>query len=111
MKYFFLAEGWTYHRIWEMGGIWNENLWQRKPVIQRLNLGIIENQEILWLYQVEDAVLMLEVKPTPNLTNPVSTIGQVIVKRLIDAEATIELLNRSETILNTFSHSEITPSV
>jgi hypothetical protein len=100
MKYFFLAEGWTYYRVWEMGGLWQESLWQRKPLIQSLNLGIVENNEILWLYQVEDAVLMLEVKPMQNDIISSSTIGQVIVKRLIDAEATIELLNRSETILN-----------
>jgi hypothetical protein len=100
MKYFFLAEGWNYHRIWEMGGLWNESLWQRKPLVQKLNLGIIENSEILWLYQVEDAVLMLEVKPVQNNPTSSATIGQVIVKRLIDAEAVIELLNRSATILN-----------
>jgi hypothetical protein len=100
MKYFFLAEGWNYHRVWEMGGLWQENIWRRKPSIQRLNLGIIENNEILWLYRVEDSVLMLEVKPKQDNVTISATIGQVIVKRLIDAEATIELLNRSETILN-----------
>lgn len=89
MKYFFLSEGWTTGRIWEFGGLWNELAWRRKPTIRRLNLSITEKDEILWLYQVEDAVLMVEVKPE---TNDVSAIGQVVLKRLMTADQVIERL-------------------
>jgi len=98
VKYFFLSESWTVGRIWEFGGIWNENAWRRKPQIQQLNLCIVEQGEKLWLYQVEDAVLMLEVTP-PAHTNAASTIGQVVLKRLIVAEQAIDRLAAAETIL------------
>lgn len=97
MKYFFLSEGWTVGRIWEFGGIWNENAWRRKPQIQRLNVCIVEQEENLWLYQVEDAVLMLEVTPPVNSV-AASTIGQVVLKRLIVAEQAIDRLATAETI-------------
>ena len=89
MKYFFLSDGWVVGRVWEFGGLWNELGWQRKPHIQRLNLSINERGETLWLYQVEEAVLMVEVKPE-HIANPV--IGQVLLKRLITAEQVIERL-------------------
>lgn len=98
MKYFFLSEGWTVGRIWEFGGIWNENAWRRKPQIQRLNICIVEQGENLWLYQVEDAVLMLEVTP-PLDSVAATTIGQVVLKRLIAAEGAIARLATAETIL------------
>lgn len=100
MKYFFLSDGWTYSRIWEFGGLWNENTWRRKPEIKRLNCGIVQQGETLWLYQVEDAVLMVEVKPTQQITESVPNIGQVVLKRLISAEQVIEVLTQSEIILN-----------
>jgi hypothetical protein len=86
VKYFFLSEGWTTGRIWEFGGLWNEQAWRRKPMIQRLNLSITEKDEILWLYQVEDAVLMVEVRPKSGDS---STIGQVVLKRLMTADQVI----------------------
>lgn len=89
MKYFFLSEGWTTGRIWEFGGIWDEFSWQRKPHIQPMNIHIIENGEALWLYQVEDAVLMVEVLPSLQQTRP---IGQVVLKRLITADQVLERL-------------------
>ncbi|HIK46193.1 MAG TPA: hypothetical protein IGR64_15120 [Leptolyngbyaceae cyanobacterium M65_K2018_010] len=89
MKYFFLSDGWTTGRVWEFGGLWNELAWQRKPYIRRLNLSIREQGEILWLYQVEETVLMVEVKPENGSQ---TTIGQVVLKRLMTAEQVIERL-------------------
>ncbi len=96
MKYFFLSEGWTYGRVWEFGGLWNRAAWRRKPEIKPLNYGIVQNGETLWLYQVEDAVIMLEVKP---LVAEKSNIGQVVLKRLISAEQAIEVLQDAEQII------------
>jgi hypothetical protein len=94
VKYFFLSDGWTVGRVWELGGLWNEPAWRRPPHIQRLSLYLEEKGERLWLYSVEDAVLMVEVKPgadngNSSLKNP---IGQVVLKRLITAEQVIALL-------------------
>ncbi len=86
MKYFFLSDGWVTGRVWEFGGLWNELGWQRKPHIRRLNLSIQEHGETLWLYQVEETVLMVEVKPEGAAREP---IGQVVLKRLITAEQVI----------------------
>ena len=98
MKYFFLSDGWKTGRIWEFGGLWSENIWQRKPQIKRLKMGIVEQKEILWLYQVEDAVLMVEV--TPELTNETyKNIGQVVLKRLITAQQVIERLATAAQIV------------
>ena len=93
MKYFFLSDGWTTDRVWEFGGLWNEVAWQRKPHIQKLDLCIKEQSEKLWLFQVEDDVLMVEVKPEGNSSQP---IGQVVLKRLITAEQVIEKLCQAE---------------
>ena len=99
MKYFFLSEGWTYDRVWEFGGLWDRLSWGRKPQIERLDCGILQQDEILWLYAVEDAVLMVEVKPKPN-AEMTTIIGQVVLKRLIDAEQVINLLANSESLFN-----------
>lgn len=93
VKYFFLSDGWTTDRVWEFGGLWNEAAWQRKPHIQRLDLYIKEQTEKLWLFQVEDDVLMVEVKPEGTTAQP---IGQVVLKRLITAEQVIEKLCAAE---------------
>ena len=105
MKYFFLSDGWTVGRVWELGGLWNEIAWRRKPKIHRMNLGIVERGEKLWLHQVEDAVLMVEVKPiAPDQANPAGqTIGQVVLKRLISAEQTVEQLGTAQVISNPVS--------
>jgi hypothetical protein len=100
VKYFFLSDGWTYARVWEFGGLWDEISWRRKPYIERLTLGIIEKGEIFWLYQVEDAVLMVEVKPTRETSDPAKPFGQVILKRLIDADEAIERLSEAEGIIH-----------
>ncbi|NES87463.1 MAG: hypothetical protein F6K10_42520 [Moorea sp. SIO2B7] len=100
MKYFFLSEGWTFERVWEFGGLWNQRVWRRPPEIQRLNLGIVEQSQTLWLYQVEDAVIMIEVKPTPEVADSVPTIGQVLLKRLITAEQAIERLTTAEVLFS-----------
>ncbi|WP_204102350.1 MULTISPECIES: hypothetical protein [Spirulina sp. CCY15215] len=97
MKYFFLSAGWQVGRVWELGGIWNEIAWRRRPQIRRLSLGIVEQGETLWLYQVEDAVLMLEVKPSEISER--GAIAQVILKRLIDAEQAVQKLATAETVL------------
>ena len=97
MKYFFLAEGWIYGRVWEFGGLWNQALWMRSPEITKLDCAIMQKQEILWLYQVEDAVIMIEVYPESPESQP--TIGQVVLKRLISAEQAIEMLHQAEKLL------------
>lgn len=107
MKYFFLSDGWTVGRVWEFGGLWNENSWRRKPEIQRMNLCIFEQGEKLWLYRVEDAILMVEVKPTANVPTDSANqnIGQVVLKRLIDAEDVIQRMNES-AVLSQLSSTE-----
>ena len=97
MKYFFLSQGWKIGRVWELGGLWDEISWRRRPDIRQLPLGIVEQGEKLWLYQVEDAVLMLEVKPPEDSER--GTIAQVILKRLINAEQALHKLATAETLL------------
>lgn len=92
MKYFFLADGWTIGRIWESGGLWSEAAWRRLPQLEMLQLCLWENDEQLWLYRVEAAVLMVEVKPPANVELPPSAIGQVVLKRLITADQVVEKL-------------------
>jgi hypothetical protein len=106
VKYFFLSDGWVVGRVWEFGGLWDELSWRRKPDIVRMHLAILERDEKLWLYRVEDAVLMVEVKPSVPPTQAaqtaqaaqaanninITTIGQVVLKRLMDADQAIELL-------------------
>ncbi len=99
MKYFFLSDGWTYGRVWEFGGLWDHVGWGRKPEIKRLNCGTIQQGETLWLYAVEDAVLMVEVQPKLK-TQAKSSIGQVVLKRLISAEQVIDILTCSEALFN-----------
>lgn len=89
MKYFFLSDSWTTGRVWEFGGLWNELAWNRKPHLQRQSLYIQEHGENLWLYQAEDAILMVEVLPK-SVDN--STIGQVVLKRLLSAEQVVDKL-------------------
>lgn len=98
MKYFFLSDGWTVGRVWELGGLWNENAWRRKPQIQQMDLCIWENGEKLWLYRVEAAVLMLEVKPGAAIAEAATNknIGQVVLKRLMTADQAIDLLCSSQ---------------
>lgn len=99
VKYFFLSDGWICDRVWEFGGLWDENTWRRRPKIQRLNVGIIEKGETLWLYQVEDAVLMVEVKPMNQAVEASRSIGQVILKRLIAADGVIERLREADAVV------------
>ena len=96
VKYFFLSEGWSVARVWASDGLWQITAWRRPPDIQRLNICLVENNELLWLYRVEAAVLTVEVKPiTPAIAN--ETIGQVVLKRLMTAEQVIERLGNAET--------------
>jgi hypothetical protein len=92
MKYFFLSDGWSVGRVWEFGGLWNENINRRKPDLQRLDIHFWENGEKLWLYRVEESVIMVEVYPVTNVTEP---IGEVVLKRLMNAEQAIDRLNNS----------------
>lgn len=103
MKYFFLADGWEIGRVWEPEGIWNEQVWRRRPDIACTSLSLWDGQETLWLYQVEDIVLMVEVKPVLARAQqsenepspvPVSTvgIGQVVLKRLMTADQVLTYL-------------------
>ena len=99
MKYFFLTDGWTVGRVWASDGLWNETAWRRQPDIERMNLGLVEESENLWLHRVEEAVLTVEVKPiaTAESGSTAQAIGQVVLKRLIDAEQVIERLNAAES--------------
>ena len=102
MKYFFLSDGWMVGRVWGMGGLWSEVAWRRKPNICRMNLCIAEKGEKLWLYRVEDEVLMLEVKPEAKSSiDAASVIGQVVLKRLISADQAIDLLCAAEAFFET----------
>lgn len=100
MKYFFLSDGWAIGRVWELGGLWNEGVWRRKPQLEKTNLYILEQHEQLWLYQVEDAILMVEVKPLAVSVEEsnLQAIGQVVLKRLITAEQAISRLNLAEAV-------------
>jgi hypothetical protein len=100
VKYFFLTEGWTVGRVWGSDGFWNETAWRRQPEIQRLNICLLETSEKLWLYRVEDAVLTVEVRPITTDPAKVSSqaIGQVVLKRLINAEQVIERLGAAEAM-------------
>ncbi|MEL6384474.1 MAG: hypothetical protein AAFQ89_18860 [Cyanobacteria bacterium J06626_18] len=100
MKYFFLSDGWTTGRVWEFGGIWDEVGWQRKPHLEQMDLCIIENGEKLWLYQVEEAVLMVEVRPSAQQSTP---IGQVVLKRLITAHQVIDHLCAADGVINSYA--------
>ncbi|MFB2876283.1 hypothetical protein [Floridanema aerugineum] len=100
MKYFFLSDGWTYGRVWSSEGLWNDANWRRKPHIQRLNLYFVEQNEQLWLYRVEDAILTVEVKPVAadQIERAANTIGQVVLKRLISGDQVLERLSAAETV-------------
>ncbi|GAB4293188.1 MAG: hypothetical protein Fur0025_29360 [Oscillatoriaceae cyanobacterium] len=97
MKYFFLTEGWKVGRVWGVQGEWNSLAWRREPEIERLKVSIAESEEILWLYRVEDAVIMVEVKPE-DAGAATKNIGQVMLKRLMSAEQVIDRLGASEAV-------------
>ena len=99
VKYFFLSDGWEVGRVWEFGGLWDQASWRRLPKIERLNLGIKERGQTLWLYIVEEAVLMVEVIPSVALSAADPTIGQVVLKRLITAEQVIGVLGSAEGLV------------
>lgn len=98
VKYFFLSEGWTVGRVWASDGLWQITAWRRQPEIQRLNISLVEQGEVLWLYRVEDAVLTVEVKPKTLTTVGTSSgaIGQVVLKRLMSAEQVIDRMGTAE---------------
>lgn len=100
MKYFFLTEGWSHQRVWGNSGIWNEIVWRRQPHIKALNLAIVESEEVLWLHEVEDAVLMLEVIPVTETATKKSSVGQVVLKRLMNCEQVIQTLTKAHKIIN-----------
>ena len=84
--------------MWGVEGVWNELAWRRQPQIERMNLCIVENDETMWLYKVEEAVIMLEVQPGEEGAITQAIIGQVMLKRLMSAEQAIERLGASEVI-------------
>ncbi|WP_197530024.1 hypothetical protein [Gloeobacter violaceus] len=87
--------------MWDSAGVWDDLVQRRKPQLERINLGIIEQGETFWLYRTEEAVVMVEVKRTEQTTNPaVQGIAQVLLKRLIDARETLERLSKAEVIFN-----------
>ncbi len=100
MKYFFLTDGWTIGRVWGVGGLWDQALRRRPPDIQKMDLCLWDHkqQEKMWLYRVEDSVLMLEVRPDLSTTSDSpNTIGQVVLTRLITAEQVLERLASAAT--------------
>lgn len=99
MKYFFLSEGWIIGRVWASDGLWQVTAWRRQPEISRMNISLIEKDEVLWLYNVEDTILTIEVKPTPNakVDTQNHTIGNVVLKRLMNAEQVLERLASTQT--------------
>lgn len=97
MKYFFLTEGWTVGRVWGVEGLWNAVAWRREPEIEKINFCIVENNdEKLWLYRVEDSVIMVEVKPISPSSSGASSIGQVVLRRLMSGDQVIERLSAAE---------------
>jgi len=99
MKFFFLTDGWTYNRIWERNGIWNEVMWRRKPHIKCLPLGIVENDQTLWLYEVEDIIMMVEVVPLSDHIKLDQNIGQVVLKRLMDSNQVLDTLIKAPKVI------------
>ena len=79
-------------RVWGVGGLWDEAARRRPPEIQRLNLCLCDKNEKMWLHRVEDAVLMLEVKPLADDSHSARNIGQVILTRLITADQVLDRL-------------------
>jgi hypothetical protein len=106
VKYFFLSDGWICGRVWEFGGLWDETAHRHSPYIEKLNIGIMDKGELFWLYQAEEAILMVEVIPTAETPNPALSIGQVVLKRLISAEDVIERLKNSDQILKNETGNE-----
>ncbi|MTF40229.1 hypothetical protein [Cyanobacterium aponinum] len=102
MKYFFLTAGWTYNRIWERSGLWNEMVWRRQPHIKSLPLGIVENDQTLWLYEVEDIIMMVEVSPLSDNVKFDKNIGQVVLKRLIDSDQVLDTLIKAQKVVKPF---------
>ncbi|ACK72666.1 conserved hypothetical protein [Gloeothece citriformis PCC 7424] len=102
MKYFFLSEGWIVGRVWEFGGLWDETSRRRKPYIKRLNLGMVERGQVLWLHEVEEAVIMVEVMPTPDVTNP-GPFGKVILSRLLSGEQVVDCLGKADGVVKVHS--------
>jgi len=99
VKYFFLSEDWTVGRVWASDGLWQITAWRRQPEIQQMNICLIEQGEVLWLYRVEDAVLTVEVKPKTQVQvvgTSSQAIGQVVLRRLMSAEQVIERLGSAE---------------
>lgn len=84
-------------RVWEQGGAWQGRGQRQKHQIRPLNLGIQEAQEVLWLHAVEENVLMVEVIPGETISD--RSLGQVILRRLIDAEAAIARLATAEILI------------
>ncbi|MGB3510475.1 MAG: hypothetical protein WBA93_14815 [Microcoleaceae cyanobacterium] len=103
MKYFFLSEGWVVGRVWSVSGLWNEIAWRRPPDIQKMNLCLSDRDERMWLHQVEDAVLMVEVYPTAEAQKSASSqsIGNVVLTRLINAEQVLGHLCTTSAICQT----------
>lgn len=101
MKYFFLTDGWIVGRVWGVGGLWEQATHRRQPNIEKMNVCLWDQnqQERMWLYRVEDAVLMLEVKPpsTPPNNQSQRNIGQVMLTRLITADQLLERLATAAT--------------
>ncbi len=103
MKYFLFSEGWAVGRVWTVGGLWSETAWRRAPDIEKMTLCVWDKNEKMWLYRVEDAVLMVDVYPTSKAQQSASTqnIGNVVLTRLINAEQVLEYLSNASVICQT----------
>jgi hypothetical protein len=86
-------------RVWASDGLWQITAWRRPPEIQRMNICLVEQGELLWLYRVEDAVITVEVKQKTQVPAPADSgqaIGQVVLRRLMSAEQVIDRLETAE---------------
>ncbi|MEM7556285.1 MAG: hypothetical protein AAF378_19725 [Cyanobacteria bacterium P01_A01_bin.84] len=89
-----MSEGWTIGRVWGTEGLWEIAAWRRQPDINKINVCIARKDEILWLHQVEEIIVMIEVIPTQTSLkiNAANNIGNVVLKRLMNADQVIQHL-------------------
>jgi hypothetical protein len=84
--------------VWELGGLWTGQGHKEPLHLRRLNLGLQEPDEVLWLYEIEDIILMVEVRPA-STDERSDTFGQVILKRLMNAETALARLHEAPSLV------------
>ena len=65
-----------------------------------MDICLVDKNETFWLYRVEEAILTVEVKPTPSaqVDSAAKSIGQVVLKRLMGSEQVLERLASGQTM-------------